>query len=116
MRIHTNPNGLYVNAISLTADGKDVNGHLYQFTINGLEVSRHGAIEFQNGTYPEVGANGLTNEALLDVLIHRLNVLNGKFPCRENALAITKMEEALMWLNQRTTNREKRGVEGQHVA
>ncbi len=113
MRIHTNPNGLYVNAISKTSDGKDVNGHLYQVVIG---TTGYQDIQFQNGTYPEVGANGLTNEALLDVLIHRLNVLNGKFPCRENALAITKMEEALMWLNQRTANRVKRGVEGKHEA
>jgi hypothetical protein len=31
-----------------------------------------------------------------------LKCLNGKFSCRENALAITKLEEALMWNDKRT--------------
>ena len=41
---------------------------------------------------------------------------NAKFACRENAVAITKLDEALMWLNKRTQDREKRGVEGEHKA
>ena len=40
----------------------------------------------------------------------------GKFRCRENALAITKLEEALHWLAHRTADRERRGVEGTHQA
>ena len=40
----------------------------------------------------------------------------GKFACRENALAITKLDEALHWLNHRTQQREARGVEGTHEA
>lgn len=39
---------------------------------------------------------------------------NGKFTCRENAMAITKLDEALMWLNKRTADREVRAVEGTH--
>ena len=60
---------------------------------------------------PEV-VDGTTNEEVLAMLIDRMNFLNGKFPCRENSLAITKLEEALMWLNKRTENRTARGVEG----
>ena len=37
-----------------------------------------------------------------------------KFACRENAVAITKLEEALMWLEKRTKDREERQVEGIH--
>jgi len=58
--------------------------------------------------------NGTTLEEMLRVSIERLQDLNGRFPCRENSLAITKMEEALMWLNKRTENRTARGVEGTH--
>jgi len=58
--------------------------------------------------------DGTTNEEVIEVLIDRLNYLNGKFPCRENSLAITKLEEALMWLNKRTADRLKRGVEGKN--
>jgi hypothetical protein len=37
---------------------------------------------------------------------------SGDFKCRENALALTKLEEALHWLNHRTRDRQSRGVEG----
>lgn len=60
--------------------------------------------------------DGTTNEEVLKVLIDRLHYLNGKFPCRENAIVITKLEESLMWLNKRTSDRQARNVEGKHVA
>lgn len=56
--------------------------------------------------------DGTTNEALLEVLINRMQYLQGKFPCRENAIVITNLEESLMWLNKRTADRKKRNVEG----
>lgn len=43
-------------------------------------------------------------------------VTPGKFRCRQNALAITHLEEALHWCQERTAEREARGVEGTHVA
>lgn len=60
--------------------------------------------------------HGTTLEEMLRVCIERLQELNGRFSSRENALAITKMQEALMWLNERTRERRNRGVEGKHVA
>lgn len=59
--------------------------------------------------------DGTTLEEMLRVSIARLKDLNGRFSCRENSIAITKMEEALMWLNARTQDRIKRGVEGTHA-
>jgi hypothetical protein len=56
--------------------------------------------------------NGTTNEEVLAVLIDRMQYLNTKAPCRENSIVITKLEESLMWLNKRTADRKKRGVEG----
>jgi hypothetical protein len=61
-------------------------------------------------------ADGTTNEELIEVLIDRLNFLQAKFPCRENAIVITKLEESLMWLNKRTADRLKRNVEGKQLA
>lgn len=63
--------------------------------------------------------DGTTNEDVIRVLIHRIAYLNekwqnGKFRCRENSLAITKLEEALMWLEKRTADRMNRQVEGTH--
>ena len=61
-------------------------------------------------------SDGTTNEELLEVLIDRISFLNTKFPCRENAIAITKLDEALLWLNKRTNDRIKRNVEGKQLA
>ena len=66
----------------------------------------------ENGLYD----NGTTLEDVLGVCIERLQNLNKRFFCRENSLALTKMQEALMWLNARTADRERRGVEGKHEA
>src|SRR4051812_25711169 len=53
-------------------------------------------IRFQKGPINEAGVNGITSEALLAVLLDRhQGFQSGQFPSRENALAITKLEEAL---------------------
>lgn len=71
---------------------------------------------FQKGAIKEHGVNGVMNEDLIAMVIDRLEYFqNSPFKCRENALAITKLEEALHWLRHRTTKREKRGVEGTHT-
>jgi hypothetical protein len=70
-------------------------------------------IVFQNGPIKEHGVNGVTNEALLAVLIDRMQSFQtGDFRCRENAIALTHLEEALLWLQKRTRDRLARGVEG----
>lgn len=72
-------------------------------------------IEFQNGPLGETGGvpNGLSNEALLAVVEDRLlGFQSGPYACRENALALTKLQEAMHWLHHRTRERVARGVEG----
>ncbi len=70
-------------------------------------------IRFQNGPAGESIANGISNESLLAVVIDRLQGFQtGEFKCRENAIALTKLEEALHWLQHRTRERAARGVEG----
>lgn len=74
-------------------------------------------ILFQNGTVKEAGVNGVTQEALLAITIDRLRSFQaGPFSCRENAIALTHCEDALMWLQRRTRARLARGVEGTHTA
>lgn len=73
-------------------------------------------IQFQHGPIGENGLNGVQNEDVLRLLIVRLQVLNERFPCRENSIAITKLEEALLWLELRTRRRREQGVEGQNLA
>lgn len=71
---------------------------------------------FQNGPIKEFGVNGITQEALLAIVIDRLRGFqSGPFACRDNAIALTHIEEALMWLQRRTRERIKRGVEGTNV-
>ena len=77
---------------------------------------RHGkncVISFQNGPIAEAGVNGISNEALLAIVIDRLECFQkGQYGCRENALALTKIQEAMHWLHHRTRERVARGVEG----
>lgn len=56
--------------------------------------------------------DGTTNEEVLKMLIDRIQYLQQIVPCRENAIAITNLEQALMWLEKRTSDRKARKVEG----
>ena len=77
------------------------------------EFYRATVIAFQNGPIKEEGYNGLSQEALFAVIIDRLEGFqSGKFACRENAVALTHTETALLWLAKRTMDRLARSVEG----
>lgn len=72
-------------------------------------------ISFQNGPIQESGVNGISGEALLAVVEDRLKCFQkGPYKSRENALALTHIQEAMMWLHYRTRERMARGVEGTH--
>jgi hypothetical protein len=73
-------------------------------------------VNFQEGPIKENGVNGVCNEDLILMVLTRLESFqNCDFSCRENAIAIEKLEEALMWLRKRTQDREARNVEGTSV-
>ena len=72
-------------------------------------------VQFQNGSIKEEGVNGVSNEALLAIVEHRLQGFQaGDFACRENAIALVRLQECMMWLQKRTRDRVARGVEGTH--
>lgn len=72
-------------------------------------------ISFQNGPIKEFGVNGTSNEVLLAIVEHRLQGFqSGEYACRTNALALTRVQEAMMWLHKRTRDRILRGVEGKN--
>lgn len=80
-----------------------------------LPTGQSTRISFQNGPIADAGVNGLTQEVLLTIVADRLRSFQaGAFACRENALALTKIEEAQHWLHSRTLTRMARGVEGTH--
>lgn len=73
-------------------------------------------INFQNGTLPEVGVNGLTHEVLLSILIDRLEGFQrGPFACKANEYALLSCRAAQKALKERTQERAARGVEGTHI-
>lgn len=73
-------------------------------------------IKFQNGPIAETGVNGLTHEVLLAIVADRLRSFQkGPYSCKANACALTHIEEAMHWLQQRTLERMRRGVEGTHT-
>ncbi len=73
-------------------------------------------LRFQNGALSETLPNGVTDMQLLAVLIHRLQCFQeGPFRSRENACALTHLQEAMMWQHQRTMNRMRKGIEGRSV-
>ena len=70
-------------------------------------------VRFQDGPIQEFGVNGCHNEDLLHIVLDRLlSSQAGDFMCLENERAIQSLKDALSWLNKRTENRQKRGVEG----
>ncbi len=74
------------------------------------------AFTIQSDPIKEVGINGVQALDMLKYVKYLFESLNEAFPCRENALTITKIEEAIHWQDARTKNRIIRGVEGENKA
>lgn len=69
----------------------------------------------QSDPISEVGVNGVQALDMLKYVKCLFESLNEAFPCRENALSITKIEEAIHWQDARTKDRQRRMVEGQNL-
>lgn len=70
---------------------------------------QHGARKLDNSTH------GIIDTDLLEIVRDRLKGFqSGEFATRENACALTHIEEALMWLNKRVENRIERNVLGKN--
>lgn len=103
--------------VDVTAmDKPGLSGANYCYALDA-DGSESGAdLNFQDGPIGEVEVDGITDEALLAVLIDRLRGFqSGPYKCRENAIALTHLEEALRWYHRRTRDRMARGVEGKSV-
>lgn len=70
-------------------------------------------VDFQNGPTKEVALNGIFNEDLINMVLDRIKCFNsGDMACKENEEAITKLEEALMWLRHRSNRRKLENTYG----
>jgi len=69
----------------------------------------------QNGPVKIGGHNGCQVDQVIAAAKLILEGLNRNLPSRETSIAITKLDEALMWLEKRTKDREARGVEGTNL-
>jgi hypothetical protein len=98
----------------VAGDEKEFNANHF-YTVETVKEPNFivGQVQFQKGAIKEHGVNGVMNEDLIVMVIDRLQSFqDSDYKCRENAVAITKLEEALMWLGKRTADRERRKVEG----
>lgn len=110
--------------------GHKVNPANDQLTIRVMDEPGHGGtchvyqiswpknvrtLEFQNGPIAEAGINGVTHEALLAILIDRLEGFqSGPYANEYNERALDNLKTAQALLHQRTKERMARGVEGTH--
>lgn len=109
-------NGLNESLTILASDGVGQGGACYEYEILLKATDGHNMrwyLVFQNGPISDSGFNGISNESLLAVIEDRLiGFQSGQFACRENDIALAKIQEAMMWLQKRTRDRMSRGVEG----
>lgn len=88
--------------------------HHYSIDVAGSENGCD--LVFQNGPIAEAGVNGITHEALLAVLIDRLECFQGgPFANDYNRDALQYLRGAQSILQVRTRDRMARGVEGTHT-
>jgi len=119
--IKTHETSLANQSIAISADDWDEKygntSHAYAITFVDKEGrDAYCSIEFQRGPIKEVGVNGITNEALLAILIDRLDGFqSGPFRCDENDVAREHLLDAMAVLKLRTKARLARGVEGTNV-
>lgn len=91
--------------------------HKYLIAVGPLDEGADVPIQFQNGArkLPD-SVPGVLDQDLLEICRHRLQCFQeGPLAARENAMALTHIEEALMWLNKRVEDRIERNVLGTNV-
>ena len=115
-------NGLNEALKVMAVDGPGPGGASHQYVIEydnkkfgpdpeSMRQQQH--VNFQNGPIAESYVNGASIEAYIAICIDRLQGFqSGEYKCRENAIALTHLEDAMHWLQHRTRQRLARGVEG----
>jgi len=98
--------------------------HFYSIYLGGLKPDEKineediFNIRFQTGPRNEPHSiPGVLDTDLLEIVRDRLKYFQTtEFSCRENACALTHIEEALMWLNKRVEDRAEKEILGTNIA
>lgn len=94
-------------------DGPGPGGASHEYAIYDADYNVVDTLTFQEGPIQEEGVNGVMDTNLLAVLIDRLTgFVNGPYNCKENMEALKALYHVEYWLNYRTRDRVRRGVEG----
>ncbi|EKU99705.1 hypothetical protein Lepto7375DRAFT_1773 [Leptolyngbya sp. PCC 7375] len=103
-----------VNRVFVVDEPGQGNGcHQYRTEIEADGAEFYTETNFQKGPVQEVGLNGIQNEHLLAMVIHRLQGFqSGPYACNENAQALASLQKAMQWMEARTKDRSARKVEG----
>ena len=89
-------------------------GAYHDYLINLCGSDEAVMVEFQRGPRKDPDArHGVLDTDLLEIVRDRLKCFqSGEFATRENACALTHIEEALLWMNKRVEDRIERQVLG----
>lgn len=89
---------------------------VYKVTNEGLEDAGIYRLDFCKGSKDDESIprqTGFFTETLIAVAKKYLEENNvGDLATRETSMAITKLDEALMWIQKRADDRKERGVQG----
>ena len=101
----------------LAADEQGNGGANHKYIIfvdKGCQIPKEIEISFQNGPRKDPDSiSGVLDTDLLEIVRDRLKGFQqGQFATRENAIALTHIEEALLWMNKRVEDRIERNVLG----
>lgn len=88
----------------------------FKVTDEGIEDGLGMIINFCKGDKLDVTKfrqEGVFSETLIKVVKTYLETVNvGEMSTRETSMAITKLDEALMWIDKRSNDRKRRDVQG----
>ena len=110
-------NDQHVRVAAIDEPDENAGGACHEYLISIQQapetVADETTLKFQHGPVQEAGVNGITDQALIAIILDRWRAFQkSKWANRETAVSITKLEEALMWQHKRTIDRLARKVEG----
>lgn len=110
-RIQKNSN---LNTVYVADEPREIDHGHHHYIIEIGNQNKFVDILFQQGPRKEPDSiHGVLDADLIEIVRHRLQSFQqGPYATRENALAITHLEEALLWMNKRVEDRIESGKLG----